>query len=80
MIKRLQAKLEAYIHPPLEDVIANNVKAAELEIMQCDHTIRLQSFVKHMAIARQNAMLEWVESEQEKRGQIATSLNVSNRG
>lgn len=65
MIKWLQSKVEKWVHPPLEDVIANNIKLAEIEIMQCDHTIRMQSFIKHMAKARQDAMISWVQLEKE---------------
>ena len=45
---------------PMEQVSADGIQDAELEIMQCDFTITRQAFLKHMAKARQKAMIEWV--------------------
>jgi len=43
----------------LEEIIITNTKEAIVEVAQCDHTIRSQQFIRHMAMAEIAAMEVW---------------------
>jgi len=44
---------------PLIEIILEETEAALVEVAQCDHTIRSQQFIRHMAQAKIEAMEVW---------------------
>lgn len=58
--QRLENWFENKITPaPLTEVVNNGIEEAQKEIMHCDYAILKQQFLKHMAVARRNALIEW---------------------
>lgn len=47
----------------IDDVITNDLAKTEREIVACDQSILTHQFLKHMARAKQSAMIEWVKRE-----------------
>lgn len=47
----------------IDDVITNDLAKTEREIVACDQSILTHQFLKHMAKAKQQAMIDWVKRE-----------------
>ena len=66
LLSRLDVAFDRILAPkPLDEIVTEGIRVATEEIMQCDYTIKRQEFIKHMAKARQAAMVSWVKKENE---------------
>ena len=64
LLSRMDSVFDRILSPkPLDEIVTEGIRVAEEEIMQCDYTIKHQEFMKHMAKARQAAMIDWVKKE-----------------
>lgn len=60
MWKKIEDWFERHTAPsPLPEVVNNGIKKAQEEIMDCDYAILKQQFLRHLAVAQKNALIEW---------------------
>lgn len=65
-LRYLDAKWDQAMAPtPLEEKVAEAMKAARQKIVNCDHTIREHAFQKHMAKCEIQGMIQWFEQEKQ---------------
>lgn len=50
---------DIFISVPVEQIVACVGEEAQIEIAQCDDTIRRQQFVRHLAVYKLEAVRSW---------------------
>jgi len=60
MFKKLSEWFDKKVAPPtLDEIVAQEVEATTLELMQISHTIVVKRYLKHMAQRKLLALQEW---------------------
>lgn len=61
---------------PLDTIIANEGEKAIKTVMECNYTIHREMFIRHMAIAEQQAQADWKRKEPEVLKMLSNEINL----